>query len=187
MNTELRAFHNDPKIKEKYLARVIAHREADQLVKGRYWEGGKGCAVGCTVHSSSHAAYEKDLGIPQVLARLEDRIFENIPNDLALTWPERFLSAIGVGADLSKVWPKFAIFLLTDASQCASRHRQCRIVSRCFERQLNDEMVDWKRVKVAAAAYAAAADAAADAALSAADAARDLDFVSLAEEALSFS
>jgi hypothetical protein len=119
LNEELKgrimlAFHNDPAIKELYLARVRAHREADQLIKGTYWENGKGCAVGCTVHSSSHVAYEKELGIPLILARLEDGIFETLPNQRAMLWPEEFLFAIRPGADLSLVWSRFAVWLLGD-------------------------------------------------------------------------
>jgi len=52
------AFHNDQEIKNKYLTRVKQHQAADEIVKGQYWEEGKSCAVGCTVHSNSHAAYE---------------------------------------------------------------------------------------------------------------------------------
>ena len=40
------AFHNDPALKEQVYATVLAHCEADKLVKGQYWERGKGCAVG---------------------------------------------------------------------------------------------------------------------------------------------
>ena len=70
------AFHNDPTIKEKYLSRVTEHERADEIVKGQYWENGKGCAVGCTIHSGNHAAYETELGIPRWMARLEDCISE---------------------------------------------------------------------------------------------------------------
>ena len=114
--TKLLAYHGDPKIKRKYLARVRAHRKADELVKGRYWESGKGCAVGCTVHSSSHAAYETELGIPRELARLEDQIFERLDNGASKAWPEAFLQAPRVGADLSMVWPSFALWLLSEAA-----------------------------------------------------------------------
>lgn len=55
----MKSFHNDQKIKTKYLARVRAHQKADEIIKGQYWEDGKGCAVGCTLHSSNHNAYEK--------------------------------------------------------------------------------------------------------------------------------
>jgi len=110
----LLAYHGDDAIKTAIMAQLAGHREADEIVKGHYWEDGKGCAVGCTVHSGNHAEYEPRFGIPQVLARLEDRIFEGLPNDKAKEWPERFMGAIKPGADLSQVWPKFAAWLLVD-------------------------------------------------------------------------
>jgi hypothetical protein len=112
--SNLRAFHGKPEIKKKYLARVDRHRRADQIVKGQYWEDGKGCAVGCTLHSSNHASYETELGIPRILARLEDGIFEGLPNDEAMLWPGQFLEAIPVGARLDGIWPQFGLFLLSD-------------------------------------------------------------------------
>jgi len=118
MSTQLLAYHGDKRIKAKYLGRVRAHRKADEIISGRYWENGKGCAIGCTIHGSNHAAYETELGVPRSLARLEDRLFEglyatrNFP--LAKEWPERFLSAIKPGSDLSLVWTKFALWLLSD-------------------------------------------------------------------------
>jgi hypothetical protein len=115
------AYHNDRAIKEKYLSRVRAHRAADELVHGEYWKGGKGCAVGCTIHSGNHAAYETKLGVPEVLARLEDAIFEHLPPPESLSWPDAFLSAIPVGADLSLVWPRFAAWLLVDSEAGVSR------------------------------------------------------------------
>ena len=66
------------KTKNKYIARVKAHAEADEIVKGTYWEYGKGCAVGCTIHSSDHDSYEKELGIPSlVIPRIVIWQFEN--------------------------------------------------------------------------------------------------------------
>ena len=108
------AYHGKSGIKEEYLARVRAHRAADEIVKGRYWQQGKGCAVGCTIHSSSHSAYETELGIPSQLAHLEDVTFERLKNGASMLWPERFLEAIPVGADLSFVWPGYAVWLLGD-------------------------------------------------------------------------
>ena len=92
----LLAYHSNPAIRKEYLQRVIDHRAADQISKGRYWEDGKGCAVGCTIHSGNHASYEKELGIPSELAYLEDFIFEDLPNARAMMWPEQFLAAIPV-------------------------------------------------------------------------------------------
>ena len=108
------AYHNDPRIKEAILVQLREHREADKLVKGQYWEDGKGCAVGCTIHSGNHAEYEPRFGIPHMLARLEDCIFEGLPNADAQKWPERFMTAIRPGADLSRVGWKFLHWLLTD-------------------------------------------------------------------------
>lgn len=85
------AFHNNPAIKAKLLSDLEEHARLDRIVHGRYWQNGKGCAVGCTLHSmgvkdgqtSDHSLYETKLGIPQVIARLEDRIFEGLGNGKA--------------------------------------------------------------------------------------------------------
>lgn len=98
----LRAFHGKESIKRKYLKRVRAHARADELIKGFYWEDGKGCAVGCTVHSGSHNAYEDELGIPEWLAHIEDYVFEGLENGESQRWPLRFLKAIKVGSNLEK-------------------------------------------------------------------------------------
>ena len=103
------AFHNDQAIKDKYVYRVLMHQKADQIVKGIYWQRtgrgneGRGCAVGCTLHSGNHNTYETELGIPEVLAHLQDAIFEGLPIERAKEFPLQFLRAIPVGADLSGV------------------------------------------------------------------------------------
>lgn len=109
----LRAFHGKAKIKEKYLRRVRRHQRADEIIHGIYWDDGKGCAVGCTIHSSDHFGYESQLGIPLLIAHLEDKIFEGLDNSTAKGFPFRFLEAIPVGADLSLVAPKFFLWALT--------------------------------------------------------------------------
>ena len=114
----LLAFHGSQAIKDEYLARVRDHRKQDQIRRGFYWEERdgvfRGCAVGCTLHSSNHYAYETELGIPAQLAYLEDGIFENLPGDRHLDWPLQFLEAIPVGADLHKVWWEFMAWILVD-------------------------------------------------------------------------
>ena len=113
-NIGLVAYHGDPTIKEKYLARVEAHRLADDILQRYgYWKDGKGCAVGCTLHSDEHDDYESVLGIPEPIAQLEDVIFEGLPVELARAWPSRFLTVIPVGADLSQVPDRFCFWLLT--------------------------------------------------------------------------
>src|SRR3990167_160830 len=100
--------------KDKYIARVTAHAEADRIVKGKYWEEGKGCAVGCTIEGSDHTKYETELGIPASVAYLEDVIFEELPKEDAMKFPLRFLEAVPVGADLSKVTAKLMIWQWED-------------------------------------------------------------------------
>jgi hypothetical protein len=107
------AFHGDPAVKEKYIARVRAHRLADDIVRGIGWKEGRGCAVGCTLEAYEHERYEPELGIPQALARLEDAIFEGVHWKSAPRWPEEFLQAIPVGADLSRVVWQFFRWAIT--------------------------------------------------------------------------
>ena len=119
------AFNAD--VKQAMLAELAIHREADKIIKGVYWERGKGCAVGCTLESykratelksishDQHALYSGFLGEGgHMLGRLEDLIFEGLDNGHAQAWPERFLSAIPPGADLSRVGWQFLHWLLTD-------------------------------------------------------------------------
>ena len=121
----MKAFHNDQAIKDKYLARVRAHRAADELIRGTGWDGHRGCAIGCTLERYEHARYPIELGVPEQIAYLEDHLFERLPLDAAMAWPERVLSAIRVGADLSRVWPEFAIWMLTGVIQYAGNRETC--------------------------------------------------------------
>ena len=189
------AYHNDPAIKSKLLADLQAHADADRLVKGQYWENGKGCAVGCTLHSvgadgaaNNHSEYETRLGIPQMLARLEDTIFEGLPNADAMQWPMRFSAAIATGADLSRVGWQWLHWLLTDGLPRVNDPVVNAAIKQCADVLLpliRGEPVDraaaYAAARAADAAYAAAraADAAyaaagaADAAYAAARAAAD--------------
>jgi len=160
----LRAFHGDPKIKKHYLSRVEMHAKADEIIHGKYWEDGQGCAVGCTIHSGDHAAYESELGIPRVLAQLEDGIFESLENGESKKWPCRFLSAIEPGADLGMVWPRFSVWLLVDAkwgcikyARTDSQRNAIQGVADAYQRVIerSDTVEDWFKLRSAAAAHAA--------------------------------
>jgi hypothetical protein len=48
------------------------------------------------------------------LERLEDRLFEGMSAAARREWPVRFAEAVPVGADLSGVWDRFALRLLSD-------------------------------------------------------------------------
>ena len=115
------AYHGKKEVKEFYIDRVKKHRIADELVKGFYWQDGKGCGIGCTVESSDHSRYPIELGIPEMLARLEDCIFEGLPNDESQAWPERFLNAVPVGADLSMAGAKFLLAITKRRYDCLNK------------------------------------------------------------------
>src|SRR3990167_4422879 len=129
MNT-LIAYKGDKKLKSRFVKEVKWHREQDMLVQGTYGEQNgtwKGCAVACSLRSldkmegakfktryDQHARYETALGIPEWLARLEDTIFEGLPKEDAMKWPEQFAKAINVGANLEPVKWKFCAFILKE-------------------------------------------------------------------------
>jgi hypothetical protein len=186
------AYHNDKKLKESVVLKMRMHKEADELVQGYgYWKDGKGCAVGCLIHSGSHVEYETRFGIPRFLARLEDGIFERLPVKEAQQWPERFLGAIQPGADLSMVFYKFMHWLLVDPQdgvlQYANTKRTKNSINKIANlyKQYIDGDLSLEQFRdaadadadaaaaYAAAAYAAAAYAAAAYAAAAADAAAD--------------
>ncbi|HZZ20295.1 MAG TPA: hypothetical protein VFE25_13040, partial [Opitutaceae bacterium] len=177
--TTLLAFFNDPTRKEHYLARIEQHAKADELRQGfGYWKEDddghyRGCAVGCTLHSSNHSAYETELGIPRALAHLEDQIFENLSKKDAMKWPKIFLEAVPVGADLSLVVTEFMLWLLVDKNdgviRVASAAGKIAIetVAALLRRKLagdNPSVGEWNKAAAAAAEaearWAAAAAAA---------------------------
>ena len=108
----MQAFHNDIKIKQKYIKRVDAHIKADKLIRGQGWANGKGCAVGCTLENYEHKQYETELGIPEWLARVEDTLFEGMNEEKSKTWPKVFLKVIPVGADLEQARVPFLLLVL---------------------------------------------------------------------------
>src|SRR3954468_9774981 len=116
---KLIAYHGSQEEKNAAVANMQEHRKMERLVQGSPGHKGddgvmRGCAVFCTVGSYSHGAYEAKFGIPRMIARLEDNIFENLPKGEWESWPERFLQAIQPGADLSNVGNEFIRYLLID-------------------------------------------------------------------------
>ncbi len=110
----LKAFHNDVTVQQKYISRVEEHYKLDEIIKGQYWENGKGCAVGCTVHSDSHNCYEIELGIPTWVARLEDTLFEGMPNEKAKEFPLKLLKSIPLGFEnWQHIYHQLCVFNLT--------------------------------------------------------------------------
>jgi hypothetical protein len=183
-STTLMAFHGSQAVKDKYVARVQRHAELDEIIQGTYWQNGKGCAIGCALHSGEHSRYEIELGLPTWLAYLEEGLFERMPETNAKTFPLRFLQAIPVGAELTQVRDKFQLWLLIDPEFGSINHTRVgseqynavKQVAKLLEQAVNGHEpteCDWSAAESAAesAARSAAESAAGSAAWSAAESA----------------
>jgi hypothetical protein len=174
----MKSFHNKPELKEMMLEEVLKHQKADEIIQGSYESRGKYCAVGCSIESlnmrlgkhyshGDHSVYETELGIPKIIARLEDRIFEGLERKKAKMFPLRFIQAVPVGVDLSLVWPKFAIWLLGDEKDGVIKYvetdEQKKIIIdivELYKRVIAGESIESLKKEFAIAAADAAAAAA---------------------------
>ena len=126
------SYKSNPKLKRMMVTEMKLHRKNDQIIKGTYSKMNgifKGCAVGCSIHSlnvrlkknlptNQHSIYESELGLPEWLARLEDFLFESLPDEEAKNFPVDLLTTIPVGVDLDPVQYRFKKFLLQDNFDC---------------------------------------------------------------------
>lgn len=119
----MKAFTNTTMTKEELLKELKWHQEQDNIIKGTYFEDGKGCAVGCSLESlgrkkkikidvEDHSLYEEHFGIPEWLARVEDILFEGMSESRSKTFPYEFIDAINIGSNLNDIENDFKIFVL---------------------------------------------------------------------------
>lgn len=176
MTPTMIAFHGRTTIKQEYVARVLAYKLADEIAQRVYYDisGGKPRmgAVGCTLNGGEDNGYETELGIPMGLAIMEDLIFDGLPYEDAKEFPLQFLSAVPVGADLSRVALHFLIWILADENHGLIRFARddgkavIQAVVALYTRRLNDDeptAQEWLAVAEAAKAAESAGDALAEA------------------------
>jgi hypothetical protein len=167
------AFHNDAAIKNTYVARIQSHADADEIIHGKYWENGKGCAIGCLIHGSDHAKLADVLGVPLAICRLVDQLFEGLPNEKSKRFAVEWLSVIPVGVDLSRVQWKFLHWLLTEELAGREHPLMRDVVRQCADVLVpltKGELVDIQAAASAARSAAWSAASARSAAWSAASA-----------------
>ena len=181
------AYHDDKKVKDKYVKRFRAHMKADEVVQGVSWESNgttRGCAVGCTLNKYSHKAFETELGIPEDVARLLDTLFEGLPAKDAPKFALDFLLAVKPGSDLTRIRFKFCAFLMREAL--------VRVEGLTLAAELKKQVLDAVRgslklneeeVPLESAAWSAAWSAARSAAWSAAYQTYAKEFLRLVKEA----
>lgn len=111
------AYHNDASVKERLLARALAHQQEHHFVQNySYWRDGKGSALGALAQKAKAPALhlQREAHIPEPLGLLMDEIFERLPVSKYEQFPHRFIKAIKVGADLSLVVSYFFTWLLSE-------------------------------------------------------------------------
>lgn len=87
---------------------VSDHITADAVAQRNYWDGKKGCFIGCLAHSRQTRIIEELYGLPVAVLRIAESIFEGLPAPEAKTFFAEFPSAVSCNnKDLSWVHWKF--------------------------------------------------------------------------------
>jgi hypothetical protein len=182
MEQKYNAYHGNETFRQQMIDAAAEHMRLDHYISGTYGESGSpyACSVGCSVRSvnkllgkrmqtDSHAGLAKELGVPEFITRLQDRIFEGLPSGLRPAWTGRLFAAIRPGVDLSPVLP---LFLLRALDGLPEQSRADVVAAIKGVREVLQAWADTGAVdqNAANAAYAAA-NAAANAAYAAANAA----------------
>ena len=89
-------------------AQVEAHVKADQVIQGNYWDGNRGCFIGCLAHSSDPMEAVRKYGLTEPILRIAENIFEALPAAEAKAFFAALPDAVGCdGKDLSRVHWRF--------------------------------------------------------------------------------
>ena len=170
--TDLMLTRNTDKLRQE----VAAHVAADSIVQGTYWdsENKRGCFIGCLAKNDDPAINEVTYGLPVMVQRIAENIFEALPADEAKAFFAALPDAVSCdGKDLSKVgWQ----FLAAELRSLPEQHEEVQAVINPVIAGMDllvsgrvwstaDEAAVWAADATArAATRAARADAAADAA-----------------------
>ena len=95
---------------DKLRQEVAAHVAADSISQGIYWdtESGKGCFIGCLAKSDDPCVNETTYGLPVLVQRIAENIFEGLPADEAKAFFAALPNAVACdGKDLTKVGWQF--------------------------------------------------------------------------------
>jgi len=110
------AFNGSTEAKSALVGRLAAHADAKRLVPGAFrWSGEQGSLVGCLLENPDPACWETELGLPQWLALVADKLAEGSGSpESAAALGARLLQAIRPGVDLEPVGSRFILRLLAD-------------------------------------------------------------------------
>ena len=143
---------------DKLRREVAAHVAADTIIQGDYWDEASqsGCFIGCLAHDDDPESNEAEYGLPIMLQRIAENIFEALPADEAKTFFAALPDAVGCdGKDLSRVgWQFLAAELRSLPPQPADIQEVIDPVIAGMDRLANGQ--DWPAATAYAAAKAAA-------------------------------
>ena len=95
---------------DKLRQEVAAHVAADSIVQGTYWNiaTNKGCFIGCLAKSDDPTINEITYGLPVMVQRIAESIFEALPADEAKAFFAALPDAVACdGKDLTRVGWQF--------------------------------------------------------------------------------
>lgn len=154
------------KPKQFYLDRIIAHENADEVVRGKTWDGTKGCSIGCTLNDYSHSAYAAAGIGPEWLAKVQDVLFEGMSETKSRTWTSNIVLAIPDRLhgninhpDWDKVKAQFLIVTLKSALKSFDHAKFPDVKA-----AIDGSIALWQRSDIGSPEFLAAARAAAEAA-----------------------
>ena len=159
---------------DKLRQEVAAHVAADSIAQGIYWDNKtkRGCFIGCLAKRDDPSLNEATYGLPVMLQRIAESIFEGLPANEAKAFFAALPDAVGCdGKDLTKVgWQFLAAELRSLPEQPAEIQAVIDPVIAGMDLLASGQ--EWPAARADAAAWAARAAARADAAAWAARAAR---------------
>ena len=144
---------------QQMTAEIDAHRAADLLVQGSYYDRatGQGCFIGCLAHGNDTVVIADRFGLPEPLTRLLETIFECLPFDEASEFFSEIPRAIGEdGRDLTRVHWAFLADLLRHLPDTQARDVVAEVAAGM---DLLAEGKDWPGTKAAVTAAQAAEEA----------------------------
>ena len=162
---------------DKLRQEVAAHVAADSIIQRIYWDAEykRGCFIGCLAHANDPIINEATYGLPVMVQRIAENIFEALPADDAKAFFAALPDAVACdGKDLSRVsWQFFATELRSLPEQPAKIQAVIDPVIAGMDLLASGQ--EWPAADARATDARAAADWAADAARAAAAAARAAD------------
>jgi hypothetical protein len=154
---------------DKLRQEVAAHVAADSIVQGIYWDEASksGCWIGCLAHNNNPALNETTYGLPVMVQRIAENIFERLPADEANKFFAALPGAVNCdGKNLTNVgWQFLAAELRSLPKQPAQIQAVIDPVITGMDLLASGQ--EWAAATATAATAAAAAAAAATAATAA--------------------